>query len=84
MKMSKERIIIIVLILLVVVLSVYFIIDFSDKRNQEIAMNGYYSAIREIVDSATNSNCEAFSVYYGEEIVNLVNVDCLQGESPEE
>ena len=84
MKMSKERIIIIVLILLVVVLAVYFIIDFSDKRNQEIAMNGYYSAIKEIVDSATNPNCGAFSVYYGEETVNLINVDCLQGESPEE
>lgn len=84
MKMSKEKIIITVLILLVVALSVYFIIDFSGKRKQEIAMNGYYSAIREIVDSATNSNCEAFSVYYGEEIVNLINIDCLQGESPEE
>jgi len=84
MKMSKEKIIITVLILLVVVLSVYFIIDFSDKREQEIATNGYYAAIKEIVDSATNSNCEAFSVYYGEETVNLINVDCLQGESPEE
>lgn len=82
--MSKERIIIIVLIFtsskcLLFILS----LDFSDKRNQELQWM-VIIVTKEIVDSATNPNCGAFSVYYGEEVVNLINTDCLQGESPED
>lgn len=80
-KMEKQKLLIIVLIVLVLALSSYFAFDFFGKYKQKLVFQGYYIAIDEVMNSANNENCEPFSVYYGNDTINLVKLDCLENQN---
>lgn len=84
MKMEKQKLLIIILVVLVVALASYFAYDFFDNYKREMTLQGYYVAIEEVMNSAKNEKCEPFSVYYGEETINLINMDCLDQQGQQE
>ncbi len=84
MKIDKQKLVIIILIVLVIALASYFAVDYFDNYKREMSLQGYYAAIEEVMNSAKNEKCEPFSVYYGEETINLINMECLNQQGQQE
>ncbi len=72
----------IITILIIFIVS-YVVWDVSLKIINYFRMQGYEYALMEIIIQSKNENCEPFSVFRGEERINLINTDCLQNLSEE-
>jgi hypothetical protein len=46
-------------------------------------LQGYNTAILQIIEQAENDECAPFSVFNQEKTINLINVDCLEQLSEE-
>ncbi|MFA5228361.1 MAG: hypothetical protein WC446_01205 [Candidatus Paceibacterota bacterium] len=86
--MNKQKISIIVLSLIVIAFSIYTAKNIFDSYSLKVFesgySNGYVKAVEEVITSAKDEACNAFSVYNNDEEVNLINIDCLYGEEPEQ
>jgi hypothetical protein len=66
------------IVLLFVGLASYVFYDVSLKLRSNFRLQGYSVAVAELVEQAKNEECYPFNIFFGEEEINLINVDCLQ------
>ncbi len=67
--------------ILIVFLAGYVFWDISLRIVSHFRLQGYSLAVSEMVRQAKNEECEPFSIFAGEEQVNLINIDCLQQQT---
>ncbi len=63
---------------LIVFLAGYVSWDISSRMVSHFRLQGYTIAVSETMRQAKNEDCYPFSIFFGEEEINLINVDCLQ------
>ncbi len=79
-KIDKIRIVIYLLTVWFVLSLGYLGWQYVAGRSQGAFLRGYEWAIREMVAEAKNEECRPFSIFAGEERVELINIECLQVE----
>lgn len=85
--MNKQKILIYILLVIVIAFSIYTAKNIFDSYSNSLYIKaynaGYEKAFNEVISSGQNESCEPFSVFNGETNINLINVDCLNGEQEE-
>lgn len=76
--MNKQKILIIALSVLLFVSFSYIAWGVLERVKTSLFYQGYEQAINEMVTEAQNENCEPIPVFYKENEVHLINIDCLQ------
>jgi len=87
-ELKRQKIIILVLALLVIILACYIIVSKYKQAAEEEKLeiyslglqDGYEQAIIQILQQAVT--CQQIPVFYENQTINLIAVDCLQNQSP--
>lgn len=85
-KLQKSPTLKALLVVWIIFATAYVIYNEYNRITVFVAQNSYQQGYQESIMQllAESSKCEPFPVTFGENKVNLINVDCLQqGESPE-
>ncbi len=69
------------IVLLFVGLAGYVFYDVSLKMISNFRLQGYSIAVGELVKQAKNEDCYPFNIFFGEEEISLINIDCLQQDT---
>ena len=76
--MSKQKKLIISLSALLILALGYISWDVLGRVRASIFYQGYSQAIHELVLQAKDENCEPIPIFFEEEEVHLINIECLE------
>ena len=78
--MDKQKAIIILLVVLIVLVIGYIGRDLYLGLQQNMLLAGYEIAVEEMISEAKNKECAPFPIFIEDEVVHLINIECLEGD----
>ena len=78
MRIEKKSILTVVLVIWFILSASYISWGISRSMSDAIFLNGYASAISDIMVQAENEQCFPFPVFLEDRVVELINVGCLE------
>lgn len=80
---DKKNIIIILLSIILIISLGYIGLGFFYSYQNAMVLEGYSLAIRELISTAKNEECNVIPIIFDEEAVQVINIECLQQEGAE-
>lgn len=75
---DKQKSIIVLLIILIVLVVGYIGRDLYLGMQQNMLYRGYEVAVQDMMNEAQNEHCAPFPVFVEDDVVYLIDVDCLE------
>jgi hypothetical protein len=83
-KITKQNIAVTALIVLLILSVSYVARDVAIKHQNTVLLQGYQLAVKNLVIQAKNDECQPVPLFFNDEEVTVINIECLQQQPVEE